>query len=169
MEFNLHARHACAVCASAAAHFAAVALCIAIAIPATAQAAEEAKPAAAAAKTGKATTKYQVIFHVSIDDPRIWNQALNNMAQVQKVLGKDNVEVELAVNGYGIGMLKMESEVGDRVNQAVEHGIKVVACEQTMRGFKLTKDDMLKSIGYVPGGVIEVMKKQKAGWAYLKP
>lgn len=166
MEPNLHARHACAIRVHATTLFAAVAICIAIALPAPAHAAQGVETKAAAAKTAK---KYKVVFHVSIDDPKIWNQSLNNMAQVQKVMGKKNVEIELVVNGYGIGMLKLESEVGNRVDEAVANGIKVVACEQTMRGFKLTKDDMLKSIGYVPGGVIEVIEKQKAGWAYLKP
>jgi hypothetical protein len=66
-------------------------------------------------------------------------------------------------------MLKMESAVGNRVNDAVANGIKIVACEETMRGQKLTKDDMLGSIGYVPGGVIEVIQRQKDGYAYLKP
>jgi hypothetical protein len=36
--------------------------------------------------------------------------------------------------------------------------VKVIACENTMRGQKLTKDDMLGGISYVPAGVI--MKRQ---------
>jgi len=161
---NVTGRHAVALSAV-------LAVCFALTLPASSYAAGDAQPKAAAqiASPGKGTQKYKVIFHVSDDDQKLWNQSLNNMAQVQKVLGKDNVEVELAVNGYGIGMLKLDSVVGNRVNEAIANGIKIVACEQTMRGFKLTKDDMLASIGYVPGGVIEVIEKQKAGWAYLKP
>ena len=29
--------------------------------------------------------------------------------------------------------------------------------------------DMLPDIGYVPAGVVELMKKQKEGWAYIRP
>ena len=45
----------------------------------------------------------------------------------------------------------------------------VVACENTMRAQKITKDDMLPAISYVPAGVTEIMKKQGEGWAYLRP
>ena len=45
----------------------------------------------------------------------------------------------------------------------------LVACENTMKGQKLTQPDMLKGIGYVPAGVVEIMQKQQQGWAYLRP
>jgi intracellular sulfur oxidation DsrE/DsrF family protein len=38
-----------------------------------------------------------------------------------------------------------------------------------MRGHKLTKADMLDGINYVPAGVVEIMKRQEEGWAYLRP
>jgi intracellular sulfur oxidation DsrE/DsrF family protein len=38
-----------------------------------------------------------------------------------------------------------------------------------MRGQKLTRDDMLPALSYVPAGVTEIMTKQSEGWAYLRP
>lgn len=114
-------------------------------------------------------TKAKVIFQVSDADPKKWNLALNNLKNVQDALGKDKVDAELVVYGPGIGMLKAESTAGNRVNAAIKDGVTIVACENTMQNMKLTKDDMLASIGYVPGGVIELMEKQKAGYAYIKP
>jgi intracellular sulfur oxidation DsrE/DsrF family protein len=38
-----------------------------------------------------------------------------------------------------------------------------------MHGHKLTKSDMLDGIGYVPAGVVEIMKRQQEGWSYLRP
>ena len=166
MDFDIRALRMHALRKSAVALSAAISICITGAIPAISHAADAVQSKAAASK---AAEKYKVIYHVTTDDPRMWNQSLNNIRQVQKVLGKDNVEVELVVNGWGIGMLQMESVVGNRVNEAVANGVTVVACEATMADRKISKDDMLKSIGYVPGGVIEAIQKQKAGWAYLKP
>jgi intracellular sulfur oxidation DsrE/DsrF family protein len=111
----------------------------------------------------------KVVFQVSDADAKKWNLALNNAKNVQQEFGKGNVDVEIVVYGPGIGMLKLESEVGTRVDQAVGDGVKVVACENTMKGQKLTKADMLPSAAYVPGGVIELMKLQKEGWAYIRP
>jgi hypothetical protein len=37
-----------------------------------------------------------------------------------------------------------------------------------MRGMKLVPADMLPDVGYVPAGVVEVMRKQQQGWAYIR-
>ncbi|OIQ98732.1 DsrE/DsrF-like family protein [mine drainage metagenome] len=127
-------------------------------------------PAAShAAAKAKAVSADKVVFQVSDGDPKKWNLALNNINNVQEALGKGKVKVELVAYGPGIGMLRMESEVGNRVNDAVASGVKIVACETTMRALKLTKKDMLDSIGYVPGGVIELMKREHEGYAYIRP
>lgn len=113
--------------------------------------------------------KQKVVFQVSEGDPKTWNLALNNAKNVQTALGNDKAEIEIVVYGPGIGMLKMDSPVGNRIGEAVDSGVKVVACENTMRGQKLTKEDMLPTIGYVPAGVIELMKKQQEGYSYIRP
>ena len=113
--------------------------------------------------------KQKVIFQVSDADPKKWNLALNNAKNVQTDLGKENVEIEIVAYGPGIGMLKLESEVGNRITEAAGSGVKVVACENTMKGQKLTKDDMLANIGYVKAGVVELMQKQQQGYAYIRP
>ena len=111
----------------------------------------------------------RVVMQVSDNDPAKWNLALNNALNLQADLGAANVEIELVAYGPGIGMLKAESVVGNRIGEAVGNGVKVVACENTMRGQKLQKSDMLGGIAYVGAGVVEIMQKQQQGWAYLRP
>lgn len=122
--------------------------------------------------TGCASTpdREKVVFHVSDNDPGKWNLTLNNVENVQDAFGgPDKVDVEVVVYGPGINMLKAESTAGNRVNAAAKRNVQIVACETTMRKAKLTKADMNPNIGYVPGGVIELMARQKQGWAYVRP
>lgn len=125
--------------------------------------------ASGCAQMSPATEKGKVVFQVSDDSPKTWGQAMNNIKNVQQAFGNANVDVELVVYGHGIGMLKSDSVVGNRVGDAIKNGVKIVACESTMKGMKLSVDDMLPTIGYVPGGVIELMTKQKEGYAYIRP
>jgi intracellular sulfur oxidation DsrE/DsrF family protein len=111
----------------------------------------------------------RLVVQVSDADPGKWGLALNNTYNVMADLGADTTEVEIVVYGPGIGMLKAGSPVGDRIANAMKNGVKVVACENTMNGQHLTKADMLPNIGYVQAGVVELMKKQQQGWAYLRP
>jgi uncharacterized protein len=111
----------------------------------------------------------RIVIQVSDGDAAKWNLALNNARNLQADLGAANVEIEIVAYGPGIGMLKRDSPVGSRISQASDSGVKVVACENTMKGQKLAKSDMLADIGYVGAGVVEIMQRQQEGWAYLRP
>lgn len=121
------------------------------------------------AAAADASAKDGVVVQVSDADPAKWNLALNNVKNVQQVLGADNVNVEIVVYGPGIAMLQMDSSVAGRIEEAKKANVTIVACENTMKGMKLTKEDMLPNTSYVPAGVVELMKKQKAGYAYIRP
>lgn len=119
--------------------------------------------------TQSTALREKVIFQVSDSAPAKWNLALNNARNVQDAIGKDNVDIEIVAFGPGIDMLRLESEVGNRIGDALANGIKIVACQNTMKNMKVTQADMLPSIGYVPGGVVELMRKQQQGWSYIRP
>ena len=126
--------------------------------------------AAGAQGTGATAQKrHKLIIQVSDNDPAKWNLALNNAKNVQDDVGAANVDIAIVAYGPGIGMLKLDSPTASRVADAMKANVRVVACENTMRAQKITKDDMLPAISYVPAGVTEIMKKQGEGWAYLRP
>jgi intracellular sulfur oxidation DsrE/DsrF family protein len=109
----------------------------------------------------------KVVVQISNDAPRTWSTALNNADNVLAAI--PGAEVDTMVYDLGIGMLKAESTVANRVAKAVSSGIKVVACENTIRKAKLNPKDMHADIGYVPSGVVEIMAQQGDGWSYLRP
>jgi uncharacterized protein len=115
------------------------------------------------------TSKAKVVFQVSDGDAAKWNLALNNAKNVQQELGADKVEIEIVAYGPGIGMLKADATISNRVIEAAQSGIKIVACENTMINQKLTKADMNPNISYVPAGVVELMRLHSLGWAYIRP
>ena len=136
-------------------------LCLgAIAAPAGAQ--------TALSGAGGTAKKYRVVMQVSNPDPRGWNQTLSNALQLTKNAGKENVEIRIVANGAGIGMLKQGSPSAQLVAAALGQDVKVLACGVTMKALQLEKEDMLPDIGYVPGGLIEVLDRQRDGWQYVK-
>lgn len=110
-----------------------------------------------------------VVVQVSDDSEKTWNQALNVVRNIQAEYGKDKVDVELVVFGLGAGMLKFDATVANRVDEAIDNGVKVLMCENSMRGGKLTRADMHGRIGYVKAGVVELITKQGQGWAVVRP
>lgn len=114
-------------------------------------------------------TRNKIVFQVSDAEPAKWNLTLNNVKNVQTDLGAKNVEIEIVAYGPGLGMLKADSVAGNRVADALAAGVSVVACENTMKNQKITRDDMLPKIGYVEAGVVQLMIRQQQGWAYIRP
>jgi len=112
--------------------------------------------------------KHNVVIHVTDNVEWKWNQALNNAGNMLKNLGKENVQVEIVVNGPGLKMMMFDSAVGNRMETAIKNGIDLMACGATMKAAKVDKKDLYPGVKVVPGGVIEIMEKQEAGWTYLK-
>ncbi len=125
--------------------------------------------AQATAQGAQKADRYKVVLQVSDNDPAKWNLALNNARNIQQDLGKGNVDVEIVAYGPGLGMLKTESKVADRLAQALDNNVALLACENTMRNTKVQKSDMYGGIGYVDAGVVHIMKRQREGWAYVRP
>ena len=110
-----------------------------------------------------------VVLQVSDDNPKTWSQTLNVVKNIQIAYGKDKVDVEVVAFGLGAGMLKLDSPLANRIDETLATGANVSMCENTMKGQKLTRDDMHPKIAYVPAGVIEIIEKQKRGWTAIRP
>jgi len=113
--------------------------------------------------------RYKVVLQVSDADPAKWNLAINNARNIQTDLGAQNVDVEIVAYGPGLGMLKADSKVAGRLAQALDNNVGLMACENTMRNTKVAKADMYAGINYVDAGVVHIMKRQREGWAYIRP
>jgi intracellular sulfur oxidation DsrE/DsrF family protein len=111
----------------------------------------------------------RVIFQVSDEDPQKWALALNNVRNVIDALGEDAVQIKIVVYGPAISMLKADSPVGQRVAEVRRQGVRVVACENTMKAFGTGYSALRPNIGYVPAGVIELMRRQREGYACIRP
>ena len=111
----------------------------------------------------------RVVVQVSEADPARWNLVLNNVKNLQDELGADKVTIEVVAYGPGIGMLKLDAPSNSRVSDAIKSGVAIQACENTMRNQKLVRADMHPGVGYVPAGVVQIIRRQQDGWAYLRP
>ncbi len=110
----------------------------------------------------------KALFQVTDNDPARWNMILSNIENIRAGVGSEGVDVELVAYGPGLVMLRGDSSVKQRIAEALKSGVKVNACQNTMNAMKLAPADMLPEIGYVPSGVVEVMRKQQQGWAYIR-
>lgn len=121
---------------------------------------------------GIGNSKERVVIQVSDADPKTWNQALNVVANMKANYAKRHVESEIQIVAFGMGiqMLKDDAVVANRVRESMQNGgAQMVACENSMGRFKLTKDMMLDNITYSETGVLYIIEKQREGWSAIRP
>lgn len=116
----------------------------------------------------KPKAKERVVLQVSDDSPRTWNQALNVVENLQQAYGKESAEIKLVPFGLGLGVLKLDSIAGSRVQDAIGSGAQILACENTMRRQKLTKADMAPDLVYVSAGVVEIIELKIKAWTVIR-
>jgi intracellular sulfur oxidation DsrE/DsrF family protein len=123
----------------------------------------------ATAVAGEPVGRMRMVIQVSESEPRVWNLALNNARNAQKEVGAANIEIEIVAFGPGLAMLRDDSLTANRVLEALAAGVRFVACRNTMQAQHLTEAEMIPGIGYAQAGVIEIVKRQMEGFAYLRP
>jgi len=116
-----------------------------------------------------AAAKDRIVLQVSDENPKTWGQTLNVAGNLMKDYGKGNVEIEIVVFGRGSPMLKADAVIANRVRDAVGNGVQVLQCENSMKRFKLKKEDMNETISYVPAGITHIIKRNKEGWVVVRP
>lgn len=110
-----------------------------------------------------------IVIQMSDNDVAKWNLALSNAHNIQAEYGPDKVQVEIVAYGPGLHMLKFDSEVGPRLADAEKNGVLLRACGSSLKAMKLKPSDLHPSVQVVPAGIVEIMSRQKQGWAYIKP
>lgn len=146
----------------------AVALSLALAVPAAAE-----QIAAAPA----AVAMHKLAIHVDEDDPARMNMALNNAQNARAYYeGKgETIAIEIVAYGPGLTMLRKDtSPVADRISvMALENpGLTFSACGNTLAG--MTKKaghpiELVSEANVTPSGVVRLMELQQDGYSYLRP
>ena len=73
------------------------------------------------------------------------------------------------MTGHGLGfLLKRNTALSDKLDPLAASGVVFAACENTMKKKNVRKDDLLPLATTVDSGVAEVVRKQEAGWSYVK-
>ncbi|MFN0101410.1 MAG: DsrE family protein [Bryobacteraceae bacterium] len=109
------------------------------------------------------------MFEVTTDGEGQWEAILNNVENLRKSFGKESTEIEVVAHGKGLGLLKKTNTgLKERIASIAKSQARFVACENTMRRMLVKKEDLLPEAGTVDSGVAEVVRKQEAGWSYIK-
>ena len=112
--------------------------------------------------------RHRVVIELTSEGSKQYEAVLNNVQNVINALGK-GTEVLVVTHGSAIGFVqKSNDEFAERMEKLSKEGAVFVACKNTMKRKQITKDQLLPFVKTVDSGVAEVVRRQEAGWAYVK-
>lgn len=112
---------------------------------------------------------HRVVFELTAEPAAQWEAVLNNVENLQKAFAPESVEIEMVAHGKGLGILrKTNTAQAGRLAKIAAKGVRFAACENTMRRMNLHKSDLFELAVTVDSGVAQVVRRQEAGWAYIK-
>lgn len=123
-----------------------------------------------AAISAQKTKKHHVVIDVTMSGPDAWAPVLNGIENVQKAFGAENVEIEAVAHEKGLAMVVKATDPGlaERMQKIAATGVVFAACENSMRHQHVNKEDLFPFDITVDSGAAELIRKQEAGWAYIK-
>jgi intracellular sulfur oxidation DsrE/DsrF family protein len=143
----------------------------------------------AVAETGKteADTVKRVVWHVDYKDPMRLGRMLTSVNNMVITYEGELADYDIRIVFLGAGirfvtsdplkktpfaedkMMRKEREVlTERLQTAMNQGIKLELCKITADAINLDESTVLKGVKFVPSGVVRIVELQQKGYGYLK-
>lgn len=113
---------------------------------------------------------YNLILHVDEDDSAAMKLALNNAANYFAALPTEAFSVVMVVNGSAVVLLTGDkTELAAKAGELADCGLEFRACANALRSHGIATEDIWPVCKVVPAGIVEIVRLQRAGYAYIKP
>lgn len=113
---------------------------------------------------------YRAVYQLDSSDPKLINQTLHNMKNaLEDPRLKGKLELELVVFSGGTVVFKKDQPYEADVLALQQAGVILAQCANSLKAYKLTKDDMLPYVSIVPTGNGELIIRQAEGWVLVHP
>lgn len=115
--------------------------------------------------------KIKVVFHVNRDDEEALLIALNNMENLLKDVSAADAAVNLVANGVAVRLFQRRraAQYASRIEGLSSEAVHFSVCNNSLNRLGIKSEDLLESCQVVPAGIIEIIRLQAEGCAYVKP
>lgn len=112
---------------------------------------------------------YDTVFHFDSGVSNLY-VAINNIINFYKALENESFEVILVVNGPGVQHMEKDNpDVAPNITQIHQLGARIKVCANALRHFNLSPEVLCPECEIVPAGIVEIVERQKKGFAYIRP
>lgn len=116
----------------------------------------------------KRPNKHKIVFQFTNANDTLQQKAFaNQLKNLTDHWPKAKYEVVIYNMGLEFVMPTKSKHIA-AIKALHSKGVRFVVCENTMKNRKITKEQLIPEVEYVPAGIAEIVEKQEQGWSYIK-
>lgn len=116
-------------------------------------------------------SEYNVILHFDQNDSKVLGMVLRNAKNYLNGLPNEDFNLVIVINAGGVKLLAdLNSEYHAQARKLAESGkVSIEVCQNALNEHNLGAGDIWPEPHIVPAGLVEIVKLQRKGYAYIKP
>jgi len=97
--------------------------------------------------------------------------ALNNVRNLLKEVPEEDASVYFVANGSAVNLFRKDraTHYVSTIEELHKAGARFLMCKNSITNLGLTMEDLIKPCERVPAGIVELIRLQQDGYAYVKP
>ncbi len=113
---------------------------------------------------------YDLLVHVDLPDAGRMSMALTNIKNYMNALQGHEYTVIVLANAGAVPFYLEKSEAhAPVIKELSEAGVKFRACINALNKNGIKPEELPSFVEVVPAGIVEIVDRQRDGFAYLKP
>lgn len=112
---------------------------------------------------------YNLLMHMDTEDSALLELTIGNITNYLAALSKEKHDVRLVANADAVKLFTKNCPKSQELRNLCAKGLIIDLCANALRKHNLNKADLLDCCSIVPAGVVEIVRLQNDGFAYVKP
>ena len=113
---------------------------------------------------------YDLCLHIDSKEPAILKLVLMNAANYIKALPNERYQLVVVANGPSAAQFHKSNEEFRAIAAPLqEQGLRIRVCANALANNNMTAEDLWPGCEVVPAGLVEIVRLQREGFAYIKP
>lgn len=113
---------------------------------------------------------YDLILHMDADDEKIFKIVAANARNYLNALPDKEFEVRIVVNAGAVKLFVAEREdLRALAAPLAKDGVKFLLCANALAANNIDRARLWPFCEVVPAGVVEIVRLEREGYAYIKP
>ena len=115
--------------------------------------------------------KTKVVFHIDWEKEERLIMAINNITNLLKAISFDEAAICILANGAAAKLFQRERALkyAPDIQRLSQQGVRFLVCSNSLNNFGIPREDILRQCEAIDAGIVELIRLQAEGYAYVKP